>query len=120
MSGDNNNEEQPGKAINQILFNLRAGAGNSSSSARNSVDLFDDRALFTATHQETIDSPPTTSSSAAGVDVLRNKFESLGILTQLIGPPKRVHNNPDNDSQPGDLPKGQKEANRFKEIYLAR
>ena len=55
-----------------------------------------------------------------GVDGLKNEFESLGILTQLIGPPKRIHNSSDVDSQPGDLPKGQKEANRFKEMYMAK
>ena len=122
MSGDNNLDEQPSEAINRIVFNLRAGAG--SSSASNSVDLFDDRALFTTTRHETTDPPAMSSSSssasAAGVDGLKNEFESLGILTQLIGPPKRIHNSLDVDSQPGDLPKGQKEANRFKEMYLAK
>lgn len=125
MSGDNNPDEQPGEAINRIVFNLRAGAGSSSSSAPNSMDLFDDRALFTTTRRETTDPPATSSSSssasrAAGVDGLKNEFESLGILTQLIGPPKKIHNNLDVDSQPGDLPKGQKEANRFKDVYLAK
>ena len=83
---------------------------------------FDDIALFTTTRRETTDPPATSSSSAsaAGVDVLRNEFESLGILTELIGPPKRVHSNPDTDSQPGDLHRRQKEANRFKEMYLAK
>ena len=55
-----------------------------------------------------------------GVDGLKNEFESLGILIQLIGPPKRIHNSSDVDSQPGELPKGQKEANWFKEMCLAK
>ena len=37
----------------------------------------------------------------------------MGILTQLIEPPRRVHNNPNNDSQLRELSKGQKEANRL-------
>ena len=124
MYGDNNYKEQPGEAINHIVFNLRAGTGsNSSRSASNSVNLFDNRALITTTHRETTDPPATSSSSsasAAGVDVLKNEFELLGILTQLIGPPKRVHSNSDMDSQTRRLAQGQKEVNRFKEMYLAK
>ena len=44
----------------------------------------------------------------------------MGILTQLIGPTRRVHNNPNDDSQPRELSKGQKEANWLKDVYLTK
>ena len=67
MSGNDDNG-QPGDAINRIVYNLRAGGGNAASGNSQS-DLFrdvqDDRALFT---DNNVPNGPSTSAVAAAQD----------------------------------------------------
>ena len=108
----NNSEQQqdaqPGDAINRIIFNLRSGGGTGS------ADLFgDDRGLFTDS------TTPRTHTPAA--DQLRQEFQDMGMLTQYIGQTSMATpSRPSNHTNNNETSIIDTETKKLKELFLEK
>ena len=108
----NNSEQQqdaqPGDAINRIIFNLRSGGGTGS------ADLFgDDRGLFTDS--------TTSRTLTPAADQLRQEFQDMSMLTQYIGQTSiATPNRPGNHTNTHEVNIVDAETKKLKELFLEK
>ena len=104
-NSENQQDAQPGDAINRIIFNLRSGGGTGS------ADLFeDDRGLFTDS--------TTSRTLTPAADQLRQEFHDMGMLTQYIGQSSMTPNRPSNHTNSHETSIVDTETKKLKELFL--